>query len=208
MFEVAIQTEAFESHGQDRVDAIAHPHGIVLVVADGAGGTSGGAEAADAVLLATRSYVTHAADIRDAMQWEQMLAAIDRQISISGNGQTTAVILAVSEGGLSGASVGDSAAWLIDEQDGYRDLTAGQIRKPLLGSGASQPVAFEHAWKGGTLLVATDGLVKYAPPARICEVARGPDLPTAARHLIDLVRLRTGALQDDVGVALCRMPNR
>ena len=54
------------------------------------------------------------------------------------------------------------------------------------------------------MLVATDGLVKYAPAARICAAARDKSLHAAAGKLVDLVRLKSGALPDDVGVALCR----
>ena len=65
---------------------------------------------------------------------------------------------------------------------------------------------FRRAYGEGTLLVATDGLWKYAGPEAICRVVRENDLRAAAKGLVDLVRLRSGALPDDVTVALCRLP--
>jgi serine/threonine protein phosphatase PrpC len=55
-----------------------------------------------------------------------------------------------------------------------------------------------------TLLVASDGLFKYAAHREIARLARAADLEVAARALIDLVRLPAGGLQDDVSVVLCR----
>ena len=102
-----------------------------------------------------------------------------------------------------GASVGDCEAWLITEHS-IEELTASQVRKPLLGSGEAVPVAFEAALGVATLLLATDGLLKYAHRDRIVAIALGPNLQMAAHALADLPRMRSGALPDDVGVILCR----
>jgi hypothetical protein len=45
---------------------------------------------------------------------------------------------------------------------------------------------------------------RYAKPADIARLAAGADLDAAARGLVELVRLRSGALPDDVTVVLCR----
>jgi serine/threonine protein phosphatase PrpC len=201
-FSVSKITRGYRRRCEDRVDVIPHPAGLVLVCADGAGGSGGGAEAADSILMWVRAHVTQTRDLRPATQWADLLAEADRQISFA-NGESTGVVVALWDDGLSGASVGDSAAWLVRD-DGFDNLTAGQTHKPLLGSGRASPVAFERAGLGqSTLLLASDGLVKYAPPRRICELAPLPDLDAAAA-LLDLVRLRSGALQDDVAIVLCR----
>ncbi len=57
---------------------------------------------------------------------------------------------------------------------------------------------------GQSTLVASDGLLRYAKRSDIARVANGPDLAVAARALVDLVRLPTGGLQDDVSIVLCR----
>ena len=203
MFGTAMASQSYRKQSQDRADVIEHADGVVIVVADGAGGMSGGSEAADTVVMRARAYVSRCEDLRDADGWCELLSGIGRQIGAAGGGQSTAVIAAVFADGIFGASVGDSAAWAITA-DGYENLTADQVTKPLLGSGAAKPVGFSTDGLDGTLLVATDGLVKYAKPAAICGVARTGPVSAAAGKLIDLVRLRSGALQDDVAVVLCR----
>jgi hypothetical protein len=60
-----------------------------------------------------------------------------------------------------------------------------------------------HA-RGGTVLVASDGFAKYAPSGKVAALATAPDPVRAVEGLIDLVRLRSGSVQDDVAVVLCR----
>lgn len=88
------------------------------------------------------------------------------------------------------------------------DLTRAQERKPLLGSGCAWPVGFGPVPfpRSARLLLASDGLVKYASPERLCETARAPSAERAARSLIECVRLPSGAPPDDVSVILCEQP--
>jgi PPM family protein phosphatase len=77
-------------------------------------------------------------------------------------------------------------------------------RSPLLGDGGI-PVAFEAGpLAGATLVVASDGLWKYASLAAIAAASRGEDLATTATSLIELARLPAGALSDDVAVVIVR----
>jgi serine/threonine protein phosphatase PrpC len=82
------------------------------------------------------------------------------------------------------------------------DLTARQRRRPLLGSGEALPVQFEAERGGGRLLLASDGLVKYATVERICALAIQGTVSEAATALANSVRLPSGALQDDVAVVI------
>jgi PPM family protein phosphatase len=75
--------------------------------------------------------------------------------------------------------------------------------KPI-GSGDAVPVAFEADLRDATLLLATDGLLKYARRDRIASVAQQADLQVAVRQLAELPRLRSGAPHDDLGIILCR----
>jgi serine/threonine protein phosphatase PrpC len=188
VYEYAVEVVAASAKGQDRATVIARPDGLVIALADGAGGTGGGAAAAQAVIDAVVA----------GTEWQ----ALDDDPARLGHGQTTAVVVTLSAAGIEGASVGDSVAWLIGNE--LDELTARQIRMPLLGSGCV-PVGFIAGPLGdGTLLVATDGLVRYAKPQDIARIARGRDLGAAVRALVELVRLPSGALQDDVAVVLCR----
>lgn len=185
MFEYAVE---IARQGQDRAAVIVRDEGMVIALADGAGGTGNGAVAAQAVIDAVASGV----------DWQ----ALDDDPERLGHGQTTAVVLAVDANGIEGASVGDSAAWLIGHE--VTELTERQVRKPLLGSGCV-PVGFAVGPIGdATLLVASDGLVRYAKQEDIARIARGADLVAAARALVELVRLPSGGLQDDVAVVLVR----
>jgi serine/threonine protein phosphatase PrpC len=106
----------------------------------------------------------------------------------------------VTEATIYGASVGDSGVWVIRE-GGYLDLTERQSRKPFIGSGSAWPVAFEYKSTGKeALLLATDGLLKYASPERIIAVCQSPETSEVPRRLIELVRYPSGALPDDVTV--------
>ena len=187
--------------GQDRADVIPIDKGIVLVVADGAGGMGGGAEAAEHVIEAVRHTFTTSLSVGDAVH---VLRAVDRDLASKGGGQTTAVVVMVSPLLILGASVGDSGAWLVRER-GVIDLTRNQTRKPLLGSGSAVPVSFRRDEAlDGTLIVASDGLFKYGKSERLCEAARNPQLEIVPASLVDAVRLPSGNLQDDVAIIACR----
>ncbi len=56
----------------------------------------------------------------------------------------------------------------------------------------------------GTFLLASDGLWKYVAQPLIRATAILPDVDRAAQALVQLARLPSGGVQDDVTVALCR----
>jgi serine/threonine protein phosphatase PrpC len=134
------------------------------------------------------------------------LSELDLRIQATG-GQSTAVIAVVRSDRVSGASVGDSGALHCKNGD-VDELTRGQRSKPLVGSGSAVPVRFRASPLDGTLLVATDGLLKYANWARLVETLGHPQLNEIPELLVSLVRLRPGALQDDVGIVVCRASTR
>jgi serine/threonine protein phosphatase PrpC len=191
-FSHAVELAAARTTGQDRAAVFEYPDRLVIALADGAGGSGNGALAAEALVAAVRAA-------GPAADWSAVIEALD----LDGlPGETTAVVLAIDAERIAGASVGDSGAWLIG--DAILDLTEGQVRKPLVGSGCTCFAVAAGALGEATLLVASDGLLRYANHRDIARIARGPDLTIAARALIDLVRLPAGALQDDVSVVLCR----
>lgn len=203
-FETASIVEGWTGPSEDRVEIIATPRCCVIVVADGAGGTSGGAAAAETVVREVKSAAVGSEDLRTAKDWCRLLAAVDRKLFDGAIGQSTAVIATVTARDVEGASVGDSEAWLI-KPHACTVLTEQQRRKPLLGDGAATPVPFAAEFKAAdTLLAGTDGLFKYSTHQRICEAALQPNLQHALRELVDSVRLRSGKLQDDVGLVICR----
>ena len=159
-FETASITAAYRSRCEDRVAVLEFGERLILVVADGAGGTSNGAAAAESVLREVAAAASH---VRTADEWAQALLQIDLRIA---DGQSTAVVVDLTPAGLCGASVGDSQAWLIAEGQ-LENLTARQNRKPLLGTGLAKPVGFAAGSLTGLLLLSTDGFANYVDRAAL-----------------------------------------
>lgn len=199
-FDTATAEESYRSGSEDRVQIQDRGNELLIVVADGVGGSPGGGEAAD---LALRRILAHP-KYSDERDLTALLATLDSELYEDAvAGETTIVVALVRDSGIIGASVGDSEALLVTP-GGAIDLTVRQQRKPVLGSGVAVPMGFSHATRSGTLVMATDGLFKYTSQERISEQAREADLKVASKAILDLVRLKSGGLQDDIAIALCR----
>ena len=168
-----------------------------MAVADGAGGTGGGGAAADRLINSLSKLTAEAANA----DWWSVLLELDEELSARG-AETTAVVAFADGDRVRGASVGDSEAWLISPTGELADLTKHQRRKPLVGSGEALPVEFEAELQGRRLLLATDGLTKYATAERICALAMQGSVAQSADALANCVRLPSGAFQDDIAVVL------
>lgn len=185
----AIRSESAGPASGDRSLVLPRGEGLVVALADGAGPANVGAGAAQLVIDAAPDGDPVAA-----------LAAVDRALAGTGT-RTTGIIAHVSAGEIRGASAGDSGVWLVHGH-GMVDLTERQPRS-LLGDGV-RAAPFQAALAPGvTVVAATDGLLKYARPADIARLAR-LELDAAAGSLVELVRLRSGALPDDVTVVVIR----
>jgi serine/threonine protein phosphatase PrpC len=66
------------------------------------------------------------------------------------------------------------------------------------------PVSFTRGLLEGTLLVASDGLLKNTSLEKITATILTADFDDAASKLVELVRYQSGALPDDVSVLLVR----
>jgi serine/threonine protein phosphatase PrpC len=202
MFATAKQIHAGGKELQDRAEIFWLGSNLVLVVADGAGGRNGAAEAADFVARHVKQTL-HSASLSPKGICE-LLESIDQQMVAAGNvGETTCVIAVLSENGIIGASVGDSGALCISTS-GVDNLSGSQSRKPFLGRGCATPFAFARDSLNGTLLVASDGLLKYTSAERIAAVVLADDVDTSAQNLVGLVRYSSGALPDDISILLAR----
>jgi serine/threonine protein phosphatase PrpC len=201
---IAKRADSYRAKTEDRAEIMVLGEVTVLALADGAGGRPGGAQAADLVVGVVREALAGTPRCYDPRFWCGVLRQADERILNDPEaGETTAVVLAVQGSTIVGASVGDSGAWVITKS-GYDDLSQRQQHKPFLGTGVTGPMPFVRAAMEGTLLVASDGLFKYTGPEAICRVARATNLEMAAKELVDLVRLPSGRLQDDVAVLLFR----
>ncbi|MGA9342182.1 MAG: PP2C family serine/threonine-protein phosphatase [Rhodanobacteraceae bacterium] len=192
---VALRIET-GTRNEDRAAYYPTKNGALLVIADGAGNSGQGAAAADRVLAMARREAGSARDPGE------LLTCMDRCIAEDPDaGETTSVIVILRNQFVHGASVGDSGAWIL-ARDGVDDLTQGQVRKPLLGSGVARAVGFGPVALQGRLLVATDGLLKYVALETIRELGLHPDIEQAATTLCDAARLADGRLPDDIGLLL------
>jgi PPM family protein phosphatase len=195
--DVAILVESAGAIGDDRAGAFDFAGGQLLVVADGAGGTSGGAAAAQAV-------VDHLRDLSANVEqdWVEVLSRLDRHLSSSASfGETTAVVAFVTSERIVGASVGDSVGWMF-ALGIWLNLVEDQRRKPLLGSGSAVPIGFGPFPIGDRVLLGSDGLFNYVDAARLGELALLDPVDRAARELTRAARLPSGNLRDDVSVVI------
>jgi len=188
---------------QDRGSVVSDGPHTLLCVADGAGGLSGGAEAA---IMATEFLPQNSTPLANCEDCTELLRRMDAAIAgDSVAGETTCALAVITPDQIFGASVGDSGVWLIPPTGSLIDLTARQERKPFMGSGSARPIAFRHSRREGVLLLATDGLLKYTSAERIVEACRRHPAELAPQQLIDLVKYSSGRFPDDVTVILAKI---
>lgn len=152
-FEIASHAASYRRASADRLAVLEVPGAVVLVIADGAGGLSGGAAAADQfVAFVDEALLDPAFSASDPSGWVELLHRADLVIARAPHaGETTAVVVALLADRLIGASCGDSGACIVTI-DRLDDLTAAQQRKQRLGSGRAHPMAYERpALADGTL---------------------------------------------------------
>jgi hypothetical protein len=164
IFETTSITVPYRHRCEDRVKVIDFDDGVVIVVADGAGGTGAGGEAADTVI---REIKAVASLEHDPAAWCDILRKTDHRIA---DGQSTGVAVAWSPRGIVGASVGDGS----------------------------------HPPSQGLLLVGTDGFCNYVGRETLLKEILGIDFAVLARRLVEMVRLPSGELWDDIGIVACR----
>lgn len=195
-YETAQITIAANPTCEDRVLVRHHEKGVLIVVADGAGGVSGGKIAAQTVV---DSFEQDQPFHVDPDLYVAKLHQIDSQIDL---GESTAVVINVLPDQIVGASVGDSQAWEIGEKP--VDLTIRQNRKPRLGTGMAVPVGIKVASFSNYLIVATDGFWNYAKPAQLFKICLWGDFHSLPRRLAESVKLPSGQMWDDIGLVVCR----
>jgi PPM family protein phosphatase len=201
VFETTSVTVPYRRRCEDQVKVIDLEDGVVIAIADGAGGTGAGAEASETVV---REIAATASLEHDAQTWCGILRQIDQRVGV---GESTCVVVACSSNSFVGVCVGDSQAWFIADGE-LQDLTKDRIRKPLLGSGEAVPVGFSHPLALGLLLVATDGFCNYVRRDRLMKEILWIDFAVLPRKLVEMVRLPSGDLWDDIGIVACRLRPR
>lgn len=201
----AVAARSYRAKTEDRVAVHEIPEGLLVVLADGAGGIPGGALAAETLMRCVADEVDADARALDAPgRLLELLVHLDlRVLRELGAGETTAILALVNEHGVQGASCGDSVAWMVGAS-GYDELTLHQKRGLRVGGGRVHPASFACEWEDGTLVVGSDGLFGYAPTQAICQAARESRLDAAAAKLVATLGPNDRELYDDVAVAVVR----
>lgn len=192
------------SRSQDSVGIFERNETVVVVVADGGGGMRGGEDASRCLVTVVASAVSDLGfELESVQPWIDLFKATDIALAANGAGETTGLVVALGARGLVGVSAGDSEAWVVTPT-AVQDLTVGQQTKQRFGSSRATPTSFQRPTLGGVLLIASDGLFKYAAIEVIARIIRNNPMSTAADLLVDLVRLRSGKVADDVSIVLVR----
>jgi serine/threonine protein phosphatase PrpC len=194
-------TDSFRVRTEDRALVLRAGEADIVCVADGSGGMSGAANAAEMFVSGVKRNVDAGSlKLTDAAAWVALLGTLDAEIARHPfAGETTGIALVVTPTTVVGASAGDSRAWLF--ADTANELTEEQVRTPRLGTGHAIPKPFT-APAHGTLVVGTDGLFDHASIDDIRAIALASPSPDAADALIGLLRARFQTLPDDVAVVV------
>ena len=177
--DIAIRIVPANRVGEDRAAAFTIPNGQLLVLADGAGGTSGGAAAAppfSLVQASPRRLPRRTASMFSKPSTAHWLSLVTRPPSFS---SSLPVGLRCQRWRFRGMASDGSRAL---------DLTEDPDRKPLLGSGRAKPAPFGPYDLRGRVLLGSDGLFKY-----VTSTAFGTSLPTSLWQASPILSLQLHA---------------
>lgn len=203
MLSVFTLQEPSREKSHDRVNVVQRGRRTVIALADGAGGMSGAAEAAEQVVCSlTAAFMNETVDATpDACA--QALAILDQAVASNPRtGESTGLLVVIDGDALVGASVGDCAAWVVSQSSEPRELTAQQMRKPRMGTRRASPVGFGPTRLDGVLIMVTDGVADYITGEEVRALARRVEGEEFPRALLDHVRLPSGKLTDHATVVV------
>jgi serine/threonine protein phosphatase PrpC len=200
----AVGCSSFRAKSQDAAQAFERDGVLVVAVADGGGRMRSGEAASRSLVAIVGGAVSDQAfRLERAQSWVDLFRSTDAALAANSAHETTGLVVVLGARGLVGISTGDSEAWVVTST-GVDNLTVGQHTRHRLGSSHATVTTFQRSFLAGVLVVATDGLFKYAAPEVIARIVRGNAIGVAAEGLVELVRLRSGKLADDVAVVLVR----
>ncbi|MFI5381457.1 MAG: PP2C family protein-serine/threonine phosphatase [Tepidisphaerales bacterium] len=193
---------------EDAIAVVPHPgrtDTLICALADGQGGQSGGARAAQVAVETCLEQARQCspAKLLSPFTWQAIGPEVDQSVMRDPEaGFTTFVGLAVGPGFVVGASCGDSAGVLLLGEK-FVQLTGGQQKNPPIGSGTAYSSPFSARLDGPfKLLLMSDGVWKFTSWEQIAELCRresGQELITAIRTATQKL---DGRLMDDFSVIL------
>lgn len=172
-----------------------------LILADGVGGQGGGGVAAQYLVDFVSQNVSKN-NLHQPFFLQNLLGAADHMINNHAKaGKTTAIVIAVEDNEVYGSSAGDSEAYIL-ENNCLTSLTDGQDLNGFIGSGHAAPISFKKIFTDGVLILASDGLWKYAQPQNIIKELSSSRQKASSARLADLARMQSGHLNDDISILL------
>ena len=191
------------ARNEDRAKVVKGESRVVVVVADGAGGMPGGAEAADVAVADLEQQAAGLIGSEMVVAHLQRLDLDCEQLPLCGEAACVVLVIDV-DGRVFGASVGDCEAWIISG-DVVARLTQGQHRKKRLGSGVTTPIAFEATLQiGDILVVGSDGLFGFVTEGQIVRAPTRSQIEVVAQDLVDAAIAAPVKLADDLAVVVVR----
>jgi serine/threonine protein phosphatase PrpC len=187
-----------------------HPSGPdrwLCFLADGQGGSAGGAEAARLAChtAAEAALRQPLGELAGPAAWRVILQEADRAVLADPEaGLTTLLGFCISDGFLAGASSGDSAVFALSAGERVENLTVNQRKNPPVGSGGAKFVPFATRLVGRwSVLAMSDGVWKYVGWERLVQAAAGSRGEECVETLQRAARLPgSGRFPDDFTVVL------
>lgn len=197
MYEISSYLKQAGKSGEDSLTIFETDDTVLICIADGAGGMSGGLRASRmACNLVYR--IDTSVGYESPEDSESLLIKLDNEICFDHEaGETTMILASIKNGVIWGASVGDSECWTVQNDYEY-ELTKLQYRKPLLGSGVAKPIGFGPVEVSGNIIFGSDGLFKYTTFEKIKRELSSTGC--CINNLAKLATQATGYLQDDVSI--------
>lgn len=134
----------------------------------------------------------------DAARWVQCITEVDAQVATTG-GETTLLILATEGEQLAGAASGDTHARQFGPR-GSLPVFARAATKNVVGSKQAMIDPISMAYTSPMVIAASRGLWKYARSEKIQQTAGATPPSKLPLTLANMVRLKTGFLNDDTGI--------
>lgn len=180
----------------------------IIALADGAGGMSGAEEAAEQVVWSLMETFLGGAVAVTPRACAEALATTDQAVASNPRaGESTGLLVVIEGDSIVGASVGDCAAWVVPQGDEPLEITVRQMRKPRIGTGRANPVAFGPVPLNGVLVAVTDGVADYLTGGHLTVLVRHAASEQLPKTLLDHVRLPSGNLPDHATVVVVSRHN-
>jgi serine/threonine protein phosphatase PrpC len=193
--------EQSSQNGADNLSIFYGEERVLICLADGAGGTSGAKEASTMIMQWFEENQKLLENSITIESLEEQVNLLDKMMyKTKSVGESTFVMVLITDTQIMGVSVGDSKCWMFGK-DFDHELSLMQYRKPLLGSGEAQAIGFCMEMMG-SIVIGSDGLFDYTSIEKIKYEIQ--DKNTTAKNLAMLAKEATGGLQDDISVVLVK----